>query len=57
MITISKVKNILGKDIESKTDEEIKKELDMAVFISEIILDSFKQSKIYAKVKNNQSPQ
>jgi len=55
MITISKAKNILGKDIENKSDEEIQKELDMAVFISEIILDAFKQSCKYDKLRLNKN--
>lgn len=51
MITIAKAKNILGKETENMSDEEIQKELDMAVFLSEILLDAFKQKNLYVKVK------
>lgn len=53
MITVLKAKKILGQLVASKTDDEIRKELDMAVFISEIILDAFKQSYKYDKLKLN----
>lgn len=51
MITVSKAKKILGKDVENKSDEEVQMELDMAIFLSEIILDAFKQKSVYVKVK------
>lgn len=52
MISISKAKKVLGNEAINKTEEEIQKELEMAIFLSEIILDAFKQKGLYVKVKN-----
>lgn len=51
MITVAKARKIIGKDFECKSDEEIQNELDTAVFLSEILLDAFKQKELYVKVK------
>lgn len=55
MITISKIRKVLGEEVSGKSDDEIQKELDMAIFISEIILDAFKQSCRYNKLKLNKN--
>lgn len=53
MITISKVKKLIGKEVGTMSDEQIQKELDMAAFLSEIILDSFKKTQLFVKVKSD----
>lgn len=52
MISISKAKKVLGNGAINKSDQKIQKELDIAVFLSEIMLDAFKQKNLYIKVKN-----
>ena len=51
MVTVSKARKILGTDGKDKSDEYIQKELEMASFLSEIILDAFRQKDLYVKVK------
>ena len=41
----------MGTDGKDKSDEYIQKELEMASFLSEIILDAFRQKDLYVKVK------
>ncbi len=51
MITLAKARKIIGQEANSMSDETVQKELEMAIFLSDIILDAFKQRNLYVKVK------
>ena len=44
-MTVSKARKILGKLAERLSDEEIKKELEMSVFLAELILKEYPEYK------------